>query len=131
VAALHQRLQAFDQQRAVAAPPRQRQLLAQAAVARGHLRIVQRRAIRERLAAGAVAAAPALQPGLERLPLGLVAGDERVLPHALRPSSQRAMPSRRSTPASPLAPVAGAAMSASSRRRSGVSAWARSARAST
>src|SRR5690606_3169281 len=114
--------------RAVAAPARQRELLAQAAVARGHLVVAQAVAA----ARGAQARrhfAALLQPGLEVAPLGLVAGDERVLPHARRPSSQLAMPNSRTTPASPRAPVTGVAMSASSSRRCGVSVPARSAKA--
>src|SRR5690606_10579901 len=131
VPALHQRLQPLYQQRAVAAPPRQRQLLAQAPVARRQVRVVEPGAAPGRVAAAGVAAAAALEPGLEGLPLGLVAGDERVLPHVVRPSSQRAMPNRRCNPASPVAPVNGAAMAASSSRRPGVRLGARSASPST
>src|SRR5690606_7608544 len=123
---LHQLLQARQQRRAVAAAAGQRQLLAQAPVARREFGIGHgRRGAGGGCATGIAAVA---QPVLQRLPFGLVAGDELLLPHR-RPSNPLAMPYRRSTPAAPVAPVSGCNSPASSARRAGGSCGARSPKA--
>src|SRR5690606_2055319 len=123
MAIVHELLQVLEQRRAVAAPPGQGQVLAQAPVACRNLLVGHR--------AGAGGAQPPRarptppQPLLERVPLGAMAGDELLLPHR-RPSSALAMPYRRCTPSWPVAPVSGCSNPASSAWRAGTSRAARS-----